>query len=463
MSKIKNQETIVNHLKNYGFIYQNSEIYNGLANAWDFGPLGSMLKNNLKNIWLDYFVNFRKDIFLIDTNIILNPLVWKASGHIDNFSDPLIDCKNCKSRFRADKLILEFSSENINEQTSSEVLENIINSKKIKCPNCNKIEWTNIRKFNLMFNTSIGVVDDKKNEVFLRPETAQGIFINFKNIQRSQRSKLPFGVAQIGKSFRNEITPGNFIFRTREFEQMEIEYFCDKESVNKVFEMFLNDIKSFLFNILKIKKDNIKIIDYPKEELAHYSNRTVDFTYDFPHGNSELWGLADRGQFDLTQHENLSKKSLDYLNEETREKFIPYVVEPSVGVERLLYAIIVDSYYEEKIDEENTRVVMKLIPELSPYKFAVLPLSNKLSDKAELIFNNLLSKKIIATYDGSGSIGKRYRRQDAIGTPYCITVDFDTLENDTVTIRDRDSMKQIRINYKEVNLESIKLAFENGK
>ncbi|BAC44132.1 glycine--tRNA ligase [Malacoplasma penetrans] len=462
MSKKIDQETIVNHFKNYGFVYQNSEIYNGLANAWDFGPLGSLIKNNLKNLWLKHFIYSKKEMHLIDTNIILNPLVWKASGHIDNFSDPLIDCKECKSRFRADKLILENTKEEINEQTDSDTLIKIISDNKIKCPNCKKSNWTEIRKFNLMFDTSIGVVDDKKDLVYLRPETAQGIFINFKNIQRTQRQKLPFGVGQIGKAFRNEITPGNFIFRTREFEQMEIEYFCDKKDSPKVFDNFLESIKTFLFKTLKIHENNIKIIDYPKEELAHYSSRTVDFLYNFPHGYSELWGLADRGEFDLTAHQNLSKKSLEYLNEETKEKFVPSVIEPSVGVERLLYAILIDAYDEEKIDEENNRVVLKLIPELAPYKFAVLPLSNKLNDKAEEIFNNLILSNI-CTYDSSGSIGKRYRRQDAIGTPYCITVDFDTLEDECVTIRDRDSMKQIRIKIKDIDLSKVQELFKNAK
>ncbi len=459
MNKKISQETIVNHLKNYGFVYQNSEIYNGLANAWDFGPLGSLLKNNLKNVWLDFFVFSRKDMHLIDTNIILNPNVWKASGHVDNFSDPLIDCKNCKSRYRADKLILEFTNENINEQTSSEILEKIILTNKIVCPNCKKSDWTKIRKFNLMFNTSIGVVEDNKNEVYLRPETAQGIFINFKNIQRTQRIKLPFGVAQIGKAFRNEITPGNFIFRSREFEQMEIEFFCEKKDTKKFFEKFLKDIDVFLSSVIKLKKENLKIVDYPKEELAHYSSRTVDILYNFPHGFNELWGIADRGEFDLTQHQNYSKKSLDYLDEETKQRFIPSVIEPSVGLERLLYAVVIDAYEEEILEDKSTRVILKFDQDLAPYKFAVLPLSNKLNNKAIEIFEKIVSSKNICTYDASGSIGKRYRRQDAIGTPYCITVDFDTLNDNTVTVRNRDSMKQIRMKIEDICLEKVKRAF----
>ncbi|MDE7075282.1 MAG: glycine--tRNA ligase [Malacoplasma sp.] len=459
MSKKVNQETIVNHLKNYGFVYQNSEIYNGLANAWDFGPLGSLLKNNLKNAWLDFFVFSKKNMHLIDTNIILNPSVWKASGHVDNFSDPLIDCKSCKSRYRADKLILEFTKENINEQTSSEILEKIILDNKIACPNCKKNDWTKIRKFNLMFNTSIGVVEDSKNEVYLRPETAQGIFINFKNIQRTQRLKLPFGVAQVGKAFRNEITPGNFIFRSREFEQMEIEFFCEKKETKKFFDYFLNEINIFLTTVVNLKKENLKIFDYPKEELAHYSSRTVDVFYNFPHGFNELWGIADRGEFDLTQHQNHSKKSLDYLDEETKQRFIPSVIEPSVGLDRLLYALAVDAYTEEVLEDKSTRITLKFSPDLAPYKFAVLPLSNKLNDKAIEVFDKLVLSKNICTYDAAGSIGKRYRRQDAIGTPYCVTIDFDTINDDTVTIRDRDSMKQVRMKINEINLEKVKKAF----
>lgn len=453
------QEIIVNHLKNYGFVYQNSEIYNGLSNSWDMGPLGAIVKNNLKNLWLNYFIYSQKDMFLIDTNIILNPLVWKASGHIDNFSDPLIDCKNCKSRFRADKLIEQNSNENINEQTETTKLEQIVCDNKISCPNCKKNEWTKIRKFNLMFETSIGVTQDNKDSVYLRPETAQGIFINFKNVQRTQRAKIPFGIGQIGKSFRNEITPGNFIFRTREFEQMEIEFFVDSNSKEKYFQFFENKIENFLVNILQINKENIKKVDYPKEELAHYSSKTIDFFYNFPHGEAELWGLADRGNFDLTQHQKLSSKNLEYLDEQKKEKYLPHIIEPSVGVERLMYALFVDSYHEELLEDNTTRVLMKLNENIAPYKIAILPLTNKLLDKANEIFSLVLNKNIVSTFDSSGSIGKRYRRQDAIGTPYCLTVDFETLENDSVTIRERDSMKQSRININDISLENIKKLF----
>lgn len=460
MSQKVSQETIVNHLKTYGFVYQNSEIYNGLSNAWDFGPLGSIIKNNLKNMWLNYFIFSQPNMELIDTNIILNPLVWKASGHIDNFSDPLIDCKNCKERFRADKLIENHCpNEKINEATPIEVLKNIIEKNNLCCPSCKKHDWTNIRKFNLMFDTSIGVVDDKKNKVYLRPETAQGIFINFKNVLRTQRNKLPFGIGQIGKAFRNEITPGNFIFRTREFEQMEIEFFVHANEAMKYFEFFETKIYKFLVDILEIKKTNITKIDYPKNELAHYSSKTIDYFYNFPHGPSELWGLAYRNDYDLQQHQKYSNKSLDYLDDKTKEKYVPHVIEPSVGVERLIYAILVDAYCVEQVDDANTRVVLKLSKEIAPYKFAVLPLTNKLNEKANEVYAKLLAKNINITYDSSGSIGKRYRRQDAIGTPYCITVDFDSLNDDFVTIRNRDSMEQIKVKINDISFDYVNQLF----
>lgn len=457
MKEKVSQEVIVNHLKNYGFIFQNSEIYGGLANAWDFGPLGSMMKNSLKNIWINYFVTSTKNMFLIDTNIILNSSVWQASGHIDSFSDPLIDCKKCKNRYRADKLIEEFSDAKINEQTLSEKLEEIINVEQIKCPNCKSFDWTNIRKFNLMFQTSIGVVNDNKNVVYLRPETAQGIFINFKNIQRTTRAKVPFGVAQIGKSFRNEITPSNFIFRTREFEQMEIEHFVEENQEDFYFDYYVSKIEKFLFDILNIKKENISIEKYNKDEIAHYSKKTIDFFYDFPHGKSELWGIANRGKYDLSQHELFSKKDLHYVDV-NNNKFVPSVIEPSVGVERLMYALFLDAFYQEEVNNE-TRTVMRFNENIAPYKIAVLPLTNKLDNYAAKLYQAILKKQISCTYDLSGSIGKRYRRQDAIGTPYCITVDFDTLNDNSVTIRERDSMKQIRVKIKEINLANLKNLF----
>lgn len=436
-----NQEEIVNHLKTYGFVFQSSEIYGGLSNSWDMGPLGAMIKNNLKNLFINYFVHSQPNMCLIDSNIILNPLVWKASGHLSNFSDPLIDCKKCKERFRADKLIEANTNEKVNESMNYDVLEKIIENHKIVCPNCKSFDWTKIRNFNLLFETKLGVVEEDKNTLFLRPETAQGIFINFKNVQRTTRMKIPFGIAQIGKSFRNEITPGNFIFRTREFEQMEIEFFVKEEDSKKYFDKFLKSIKDFLFKELNIKKKNISIVDYPKEELAHYSKRTVDFFYNFPHGQSELWGLADRGNFDLSQHIEYSKKNLFYQDELSNQKIIPCVIEPSVGVERLLYAILCDAYDVDKINNED-RIVLRLNPKISPYLIAILPLNNKLNKKANKLFSFFLERNISVTFDTSGSIGKRYRRQDAIGTPFCITYDFDSNSDNKFTLRHRDSAKQ---------------------
>ncbi|MDC4163645.1 glycine--tRNA ligase [Mycoplasma bradburyae] len=442
------QEQIVNFLKNYGFVYQSSEIYNGLANSWDYGPLGALLKNNIKQMLLKHFVFSQPDMKLLDSSIILNPEVWKASGHLDNFSDPLVDCKNCKSRYRADKLIEELNDESIKITENSEIsyLEKILQDKQIKCSKCESSNWTNIRRFNLMFKTFQGVVEDSLNTIYLRPETAQGIFINFKNVVRTQRMKLPFGVAQIGKAFRNEITPGNFIFRTREFEQFEIEYFLDKQIINSKFDQFVDRIEDFLLNKVSIDKSKIRRHDIPKDELAHYSSRTIDFEYNFPHGWSELWGLAHRGNFDLTAHSNQSGKSLEYNNDTDGSKIIPDVIEPSVGIERLLYAIICDKYEVEKLENDDQREVLRLPVELSPYQLAVLPLVNKLKDKAFQLYQDLLSisdNNLRFDFDSSGSIGKRYRRYDAIGTKYCLTYDFDSLEKEIVTIRERDSMKQI--------------------
>ena len=444
-NKNKKQDEIVNHLKTYGFVYQGSEIYGGLANSWDLGPLGVLIKNNLKNLWWKHFITKDPNAVGIDTGIILNPSVWKASGHLDNFCDPLLDCKKCKNRFRADKLIENFDKNiTVNEQTLLSELENIINKNKIKCPNCGNFDWTNIRKFNLLFETSIGKVEDDKNIVYLRPETAQGIFINFKNVQRTSRMKLPFGIGQIGKSFRNEITPSNFIFRTKEFEQMELEYFVESEDEDKIFNDLLSKIRFFLFDILKINKDNVKEIDYPKEELAHYSKKTIDFLYNFTHGWSELWGIANRGTFDLESHQNHSKKSLEYIDLETNNKVLPIVIEPSVGVERLMYALLIDAYDVDEVNNEQ-RIVLRLPYNICPYKCCVLPLSNKLKDNALKIFEKIIDSEIEAGFDSSGSIGKRYRRQDAIGTYYCITYDFDSIDDECVTIRHRDTTKQERI------------------
>lgn len=451
-SKLKyDQDTIASHLKNYGFIFASSEIYNGLANAWDYGPLGVLLKNNLKQLWWKKFITTQKNMYGLDSMILLNPLVWQASGHLQNFSDPLIDCRNCKSRFRADKLIESVDSNVvISESSSNEEIQNYLNKLNIVCPNCQKFDWTDIRYFNLMFKTHQGVVENSTTELYLRPETAQGIFINFKNIQRTTRQKIPFGVGQIGKAFRNEITPGNFIFRTREFEQMEIEFFIEEKEYNFWFEEFLKKIRSFLENDCNIDSELISMHEHDKSQLSHYSKRTVDFNFNFPHGISELWGLAYRTNFDLQNHSNFSKKDLSYLDPITNEKFIPHIIEPSVGVERLLYAICCSCYEEQKLDGDDSRVVMHLPYKLSPYKVAILPLVNKLKDKAEQVWQELLDHEISCTFDSSGSIGKRYRRQDAIGTPYCLTIDFDSIDSDIVTIRDRDTMEQIKLHLSEV-------------
>lgn len=442
MSKLT-QNDIVNFLKQYGFIYANSEIYNGLSNAWDYGPLGALLKNNIKSIWWKNFVTCQENIVGIDTNIIYNSDVWKASGHISNFSDPLIDCKECKIRLRADKLI-ESYDENIevNENDSNEALMKIIIDNKIACPTCKKFNWTTIRKFNLMFKTFQGVTEDSQNILYLRPETAQGIFINFKNVQRTSRLKIPFGIAQIGKAFRNEITPGNFIFRTREFEQMEIEYFIHPSTVNENFDLLANKTYEFMTNECGLSPASLKEYNHPKEKLSHYSSKTTDYQFDFPHGWSELCGIAHRGDYDLKVHQNLSGKDLTYLDPLTNEKYLPHVIEPSIGVDRLFYAIITNHLKVETIKENDTREVLSLPIKLCPYKIAILPLTNKLNDKAREIFKDLLNRSISCTYDVSGSIGKRYRRQDAIGTMYCMTIDFDTIDNNTVTIRNRDTMEQ---------------------
>ncbi len=447
---VVNQQEIVDHLKKYGFVYNSSEIYGGLANAWDYGPLGVLLKNNLKKLWWSEFVTKVPNAVGLDSSIILNPLVWKASGHLNNFTDPLIDCKECHNRFRADKLIEEFTNEAVSEKTTFSELEKIINNHRLVCPVCGKFNWTQIRNFNLMFSTHMGVVENDKSTVYLRPETAQGIFINFANVQRTSRMKLPFSINQIGKAFRNEITPGNFIFRTREFEQMECEWFTYQDQSNEIFEQQLKKMQDFLINTLGLNKDHIKLNEHKKEELSHYSSRTVDIQYLFPHGYSELWGIANRGDYDLKAHSELSKANLWYLDEKTNQKIIPHVVEPSVGVERLLYAICVDSYEVQQLENNDSRVVMHLTKELCPYLVAVMPLVNKLSEQALEIFNNLIKHNISATFDTSGSIGKRYRRQDAIGTLYCITFDYDSLNDHCVTIRHRDSMQQERIKIDEI-------------
>ena len=438
-------EKIVNHVKVSGFVYPGSEIYGGLANSWDYGPLGVEMKNNIKKAWWKRFVSECKYNVGLDSAIILNPRVWEASGHVATFNDPLIDCKYCKSRYRADKLIEEFDPSVKASTMSNEELESYI-STNVACPKCGHKDYTSIRNFQLMFKTSIGVVEDNKSQAYLRPETAQGIFVNFKNVQRTTRKKVPFGIGQIGKAFRNEITPGNFIFRTREFEQMELEFFCKPGTDLTWYDFWKNQCMQFLLD-LGIKQDNLKFIEYESTELAHYAKATSDILYNFPFADTyeELWGIADRTDFDLSSHQKFSGENMSYLDPETNERYIPYVVEPSVGVDRLLLALLCDAYDEEVINEKDTRIVMHLHPCIAPYLAAVLPLSKVLSEQANEIYD-MLSKEFHIEYDETGSIGKRYRREDAIGTPYCITVDFDTANDHCVTVRDRDSMKQERIN-----------------
>ena len=443
-------EKMVNLCKQYGFIYQGSEIYDGLANTWDYGPLGSRLKNNIKDAWRKRFVQDNKNSYELDAAILMNPEVWVASGHVSSFADPLVDCKECKSRHRADKLIEEFSNgEETGDGWDNEKLENYIKEKNIPCPKCGKTNFTSIRQFNLLFETHMGVTEDTKNKVYLRGETAQGIFVNFMNVQRSMRAKIPFGVAQIGKAFRNEITPGNFIFRTREFEQMEYEFFCKPGTDLEWFKYFEEYCMKFLKD-LGIKEENLRLRKHKPEELVFYSKGTTDIEYNYPNGFGELWGIADRTDYDLTVHSNHSGKELKYLDPETNEKYTPYVIEPSVGCDRLLLAVLCDSYEEETLNDGTTREVMHFSPAIAPYKVAVLPLMKKYhQEKAEEIYN-MLSKEFMTSYDETGNIGKRYRRQDVIGTPYCVTIDENTLENNTVTVRDRDTMEQITLNINEL-------------
>jgi len=443
MTKIT-MEQLVNFCKAQGFVYQGSEIYGGLANTWDYGPLGIELKENIKNLWRQFFIQKQANIVGLDTAIFMNSSTWKASGHLDNFSDPLIDCKECKSRHRADHLIENFTSGEITgDGWSVEQLENYINEHVITCPNCSKHNFTAIRQFNLMFETYQGVVEDTKNVVYLRPETAQGIFVNFKNVLRTSRKKIPFGIAQVGKAFRNEITPGNFIFRTREFEQMELEFFCEPGK-DLEWHAFWRDYCYRFLLALNISEENLRFHDHAPEELSHYSNATTDIQYRFPFGFGELWGIADRTDYDLKQHMDVSKQSMEYLDPTTNEKYIPYCIEPSVGLGRLLLAILVDAFEIETLEDGTTREVLKLHPALAPVKATILPLTKKLSEKALAVFD-LLSENYAVEYDEAGTIGKRYRRQDAIGTKYCITIDFDTLEDEAVTVRDRDTMEQVRM------------------
>ena len=447
----KTMDKIVALCKNRGFIFPGSEIYGGLANTWDYGPLGVELKNNVKKAWWKKFVQENKYNVGLDAAILMNPQTWVASGHLAGFSDPLMDCKECKERFRADKLIEDWCKENsfelpkpIDAFTHAE-MKAFVEEHNIACPTCGKHNFTDIRQFNLMFKTFQGVTEDAKNTVYLRPETAQGIFTNFVNVQRTTRKKMPFGIAQIGKSFRNEITPGNFIFRVREFEQMELEFFCKPGTDLEWFQYWRTFCHNWLLSI-GLKDENLRLRDHDPEELCFYSKATTDFEFLFPFGWGELWGVADRTDYDLTQHQNTSGKDLTYFDPETNERYIPYVVEPSLGVERSVLAVLCDAYDEEIVDPEknDVRVVMHLHPALAPFKAAVLPLSKKLSDKAGEIFEEL-SKYFSVDFDEAGSIGKRYRRQDEIGTPLCITYDFESENDGCVTVRDRDTMEQVRI------------------
>ena len=439
----KTMEKIVALCKNRGFVYSGSEIYGGLSNTWDYGPLGVEFKNNVKRAWHKKFVQESPWNVGLDAAILMNPQVWVASGHVGGFSDPLMDCKDCKTRHRADKLI-EDDGADANGMTF-EQMNAYIKEHNVKCPACGSANFTDIRKFNLMFKTFQGVTEGAKNEIFLRPETAQGIFVNFSNIQRSTRKKLPFGVAQIGKSFRNEITPGNFTFRTREFEQMELEFFCKPGTDLEWFDYWRGFCRDWLLN-LGMTEENMRLRDHEKEELAFYSKATTDIEFLFPFGWGELWGVADRTDYDLKQHIDHSGKDLTYFDQEANEHYIPYVIEPSLGADRVALAFLCDAYDEEVIDAEknDTRVVLRLHPYLAPFKAAVLPLSKKLNDKAQAVFQEL-SKFFMVDYDDAGSIGKRYRRQDEIGTPFCITYDFDSENDQCVTIRERDSMKQERV------------------
>ncbi|MBO5888593.1 MAG: glycine--tRNA ligase [Clostridia bacterium] len=461
---VATMEKIVTLCKTRGFIFPGSEIYGGLANTWDYGPLGVELKNNVKKAWWKKFVQENKYNVGLDAAILMNPQTWVASGHLAGFSDPLMDCKECHERFRADKLIEDWVKETnytlekpIDAFTHAD-MKAFVEEHNILCPTCGKHNFTDIRQFNLMFKTFQGVTEDSKNTVYLRPETAQGIFTNFVNVQRSARRKMPFGIGQIGKSFRNEITPGNFIFRVREFEQMELEFFCKPGTDLEWFDYWRSFCHNWLLSI-GLKDERIRLRDHSPEELCFYSKATTDFEFLFPFGWGELWGVADRTDYDLTQHQNVSKKDLTYFDSETGEKYVPYVVEPSLGVERCVLAVLCNAYDEETVGENDVRTVMHLHPALAPFKCAVLPLSKKLGDKAMEIYDEL-SKYFMVDYDEAGSIGKRYRREDEIGTPFCITYDFDSETDNCVTVRDRDTMEQVRIPISEIkNYIEEKIAF----
>ena len=450
----KTMDKIVAFCKGRGYVFAGSEIYGGLANTWDYGPLGVELKNNIKKAWWKKFVQENPYNVGLDSAILMNPQTWVASGHLGGFSDPLMDCRECHERFRADKLIEDWCAENSFtlekpiDAFSQQEMKDFVEEHNIPCPTCGKHNFTDIRQFNLMFKTFQGVTEDAKNTVYLRPETAQGIFVNFANVQRTTRRKLPFGIGQVGKSFRNEITPGNFIFRVREFEQMELEFFCKPGTDLEWFSYWRSFCRDFLVS-LGLKEENLRLRDHDPEELCFYSKATTDFEFLFPFGWGELWGVADRTDYDLTQHQNTSGKDLTYFDPETNDRYIPYVIEPSLGVERSFLAFLCDAYDEETLDDGDTITVLRLHPFLAPFKAAVLPLSKKLSEPATELYHKL-QKDFMVDYDEAGSIGKRYRREDEIGTPFCITFDFDSLEDGCVTVRERDSMTQVRIKVEDV-------------
>ena len=441
-------DKVVTHLQTTGYVFQGSQIYGGLSNTWDYGPLGSELKNNLQQLWWKKFVSESPTNVGIDAAILMNPKVWEATGHVTTFNDPLIDCKECRGRFRADDLVKEqYPDVDVNGMDLN-ALSEFIKTHPLKCPQCGKSNFTDVRQFNMMFKTHIGVTDDSKSVVYLRPETAQGVFVNFKNVQRATRRKLPLGIANVGKSFRNEITPGNFIFRTREFTQMELEFFC-KPGTDLEWFKYWKDYSISFVKSLGVKAENLRFRDHEPEELAFYSKATTDIEYKFPFGWGEIWGIADRTDYDLKRHQDYSGESLDYLDPETNEKYVPYCIEPSLGLDRLFLMIVTDSYDEEVLENGEIRKIMHLKPFLAPYKAAILPLSKQLNEKAKEVFDNLIPY-INVNFDTTGSIGKRYRRNDEIGTPYCVTIDFDTLNDGCVTVRERDSMKQERIKIEDL-------------
>ena len=439
----KDMDKLVNHAKSTGFVYQGSEIYDGLANTWDYGPLGVEMKNNIKRLWWKRFIQESPYNVGLDSAIFMNPKVWEASGHVGGFSDPLIDCKECKTRHRADKLIEAYDPSVHSEGWSNEQTMSYIKEHNIVCPNCGKSNFTDVRQFKLMFETHMGVVEDDKSVVYLRPETAQGIFVNFKNIQRTSRKKVPFGIGQIGKSFRNEITPGNFTFRTREFEQMELEFFCKPGTDLEWFTYWRQYCIDWL-KALGMKEDEMRARDHSPEELCFYSKGTTDIEFLFPFGWGELWGIADRTDYDLTQHQTVSGEDMSYFDDEAKEKYIPYVIEPSLGADRVTLAFLCSAYDEEELEGGDVRTVLHFHPALAPVKIGILPLSKKLNEGAEKVYAEL-SKYYNCEFDDRGNIGKRYRRQDEIGTPFCITYDFDSEEDGAVTVRDRDTMQQERI------------------